>query len=240
MLEFDLFKNEEPRIVSHKKQTAFIAKKQLFGLELCEGAIFSGKYGIPKIRPYSGVIPKQFIPFHDIFLCKDYSCGVLCFEYDNILDRIWYRPDHYFQTLSSFQCVCEPDFSLKIRNPLCLQIFNCYRRHALAYSMQNTGIDVIPSPSWSDIQSAEFCFDGYSKGGAVIVSTVGTLRDERSRYYFEYGFKMMLSRLSPDIVLMYGDVDDRIMALMPSQLDVRYYENPNFSRMRHYGRQRCI
>lgn len=217
-----------------------VGKERNFGLELCKGALFSGKYGFPKLKPYMDEVPEQFIPFHNLFTSKDYSNGVWCFEYDNILERLWNNPNRYFYEMAKFKCVCEPDFSLKLGTPLGLQIGNCYRRHTIAYSMLDKGISMLPCPSWSDGRSLDFCFDGYSKGGAVAISTVGTLRDERSRFYFEYGFKKMLAILSPDVVLMYGDVDDRIRSLMPIQLDVRYFENPNFSRMRNYGRKGCI
>lgn len=231
---------DEPERLLPKGKKVPNDNRSNFGLELCKGAFFSGKYGIPLLKPYTGPIPEQFIPFHDLYRSREFKSGVLCFEYDYILDRIWNNPFKYYPTMSKYQCVCEPDFSLKIGNPPCLQIANCYRKHALAFSMQDNGIDVLPSPSWSDIPSLEYCFDGYPKGGAVIISTVGTLRDERSRFYFERGFNAMLSTISPDVVLIYGDVDDRIKSLMPYQLDVRYYENPNFSRMRYYGRQRSI
>lgn len=175
-------------------------KERNFGLELCKGALFSGKYGFPKLESYLDDIPERFIPLHDLFVSNNYSKGVWCFEYDNILDRLWNNPIKYYQVMAKYKCVCEPDFSLKLGTPLGLQIANCFRSHVLAYSMQEYGINLLPCPSWSDRRSLDFCFDGYSKGGAVAVSTVGTLRDERSRYYFEYGFKKMLSVLLPDVV----------------------------------------
>lgn len=217
-----------------------VLKNRNFGLELCKGALFSGKYGFPKLKPYMEDVPVGFIPLHDLLVSKDFLKGVWCFEYDDILERLWNNPLRYYAIMAKFKCVCEPDFSLKIGTPLGLQIANCFRRHVLAYSMQENGINMLPCPSWSDARSLDFCFDGYSKGGAIAVSTVGTLRDERSRYYFELGFKRMLSILSPDTLLLYGDVDDRIRSLMPIELDVRYFENPNFARMRNYGRKRCI
>ena len=41
--------------------------------------------------------------------------------------------------------------------------------------MQSQGLKVMPTMSWSSIESFDFCFDGHEKGGAVIVSTIGTL-----------------------------------------------------------------
>ena len=84
--------------------------------------------------------------------------------------------------------------------------------------------------------SHEFCFDGHSKGGVVLVSTIGTLKDERSRMYFRLGFMEMLKRISPDAVILYGDINNELLAWMPKQLDVHIYAHERHKRARNYGK----
>lgn len=128
------------------------------------------------------------------------------------------------------------DISMKISDPLAVIIANAFRSHSSAFYYQEHGCHILPTMKWASTQSYEVCFDGYEKGGAVIVSTIGIQKDERSRLYFKNGFKEMLKRISPDAVVLYGNAYDWIWELMPSQLDVHHYEHERFNRMRQHGR----
>lgn len=215
-------------------------KGSVFGLGYCSGAIRSGKYGIPKIKAYHDVIPENFVTYSEFSTSTDYSCGIVSFDDDKVIERVWKNPDRYISTFSKFQCVGEPDLSLKLKYPLALQIGNTFKNHALAFRMQDRGLKILPSMSWSSTESYEFCFDGHERGGAVIVSTIGTLSDERSSMYFKLGFQEMLKRISPDAVVLYGDINDRLMELMPKQLHIVNVEHNRFKRARNHGSKRCI
>ena len=212
----------------------------VFGIRYCTEAILSGKYGIPKIKAYHDTIPQKFITYSESSTSSDYSCGVSSFDEDLFLERIWKNADKYISTFSKFHCICEPDFSLKIGHPLAIQITNTYRNHALAFHMQSQGLKVMPTISWSSIESFDFCFDGHEKGGAVIVSTIGTLRDKRSAMFFRLGFEEMIKRISPDAVVIYGDTNESLLDWMPKQLHVRFVSHNRYQRARNHGRKRSI
>lgn len=207
-----------------------------FGLEYCATATFSGKYGIPLIKAYHGTIPEHYVSLNEASGNDCSNTCVTCFESDNELENLWYAPKNYVTALTRYCCFCEPDFSLKVKSPLSIQIANTYRNHAIAYYMQEHGVTILPSMGWSSTQSYEFCFDGHEKGGVVIVSTIGTLKDERSFMYFRLGFQEMLKRISPDSVILYGDCNIALKSIMPAQLDVHYYEHNRFKRMRSHGK----
>lgn len=211
-------------------------KEKIFGLQYCETAIRSGKYGIPLLESYKGEIPSTYTTFAEISSKTSLTDGITFFNEDYILERLWTKANRYVNKLSQFSCVTGPDFSLKIGEPLCVQIANVYRNHALAYYFQKQGVSVMPTVTWSDNESYDFCFDGYHKGGAVIVSTIGTLKDERSARYFKNGFFEMLRRISPDAVVIYGDHSEEMLAWMPKQLDIHYVQNERIKRVRQYGR----
>ncbi len=215
-------------------------KNKNFGIELCRDAMFSGKYGIPKIAAYHGPIPVRLTTFNEINSLGDLKCGVTFFNHDYLIERFWYSPDAYLSKLSHYHSVCEPDLSLRANTPLGIQIANTYRNNTLAYFMAKHGLKVIPSMSWGGPSSFEFCFDGHERGGVVIVSTVGVLQDERAIRYFIKGFDEMLKRISPDCVLFYGEVCKSIQQHLPTELDVRFYENLRFLNLRNHGRKRCV
>lgn len=234
MLQLDLFYN-------YKKLTDEINTEQSksefneYILGYADKTIRSGKYDIPLLKPYDGIIPENFITISEAKYSTDNATGVACFDDDKVLLRLLKNPDKYIQYLRNHPCTAEPDFSLKSKDPLSCQIMSIFSAHILASYMENHGIQIIPTMMWSDKRSYEFCFDGHSRGGIVMVSTIGTLRDERSRMYFKDGFLEMLKRISPEAVILYGDINDMIMSWMPKGLDIHHVNHNRFNRARRNG-----
>jgi hypothetical protein len=218
-----------------QEQWAFEKNKNL-GLELCPSAFFGGRYGIPLIKKYTQDWPQHFITFSEIKRIGNKDTGVATFDFDQVLNKLVSNPSLYVGRLSTYKCVCEPDLSIRLGDPLAIAIANTFRSHCTSYYLHQQGCEVIPTMKWSSPDSYEVCFSGYEKGGAVIVSTIGVTRDERSRMYFIRGFNEMLNRISPDSVGLYGDRHEWIDKLIPSQLDVRYFFHERFNRMRGYGK----
>ena len=68
------------------------------------------------------------------------------------------------------------------------------------------GIKVIPTISWSDKSSFEWCFDGEPVGGIVAVSSVGTQNNKTAKELFLNGYNEMMKRLEPETVIFYGTI----------------------------------
>lgn len=232
----DMFKDAQDKAKEQANKKWLAQKNKNFGLEFCSNATFSGKYGIPLIKPYIGSIPKLYTTFGNINRIGCSDCCVTGFDYDYVLERMWNHPERYVETLSHYMCVAEPDFSLKINNPLSVQIANTYRSHVLAFYMQEHCINVLPSMSWGAVPSYDFCFDGHSKGGAVIVSTIGIMKDDRMRMFFKCGFTEMLNRILPGAVILYGDINEEMLSWMPKQLDIHHFNHYRFNRARNHGK----
>ena len=66
---------------------------------------------------------------------------------------------------------------------------------------QSKGLTVIPTISWSDSRSFEFCFNGVGRGGTVAVGMIGC---KRSRIGFMRGYNEMLERLQPKKIIVFG------------------------------------
>lgn len=67
-------------------------------------------------------------------------------------------------------------------------------------------IKVIPTISWSDKSSFEWCFDGEPIGGTVAVSSVGTQNNKTAKELFINGYNEMMKRLEPETVIFYGTI----------------------------------
>lgn len=235
MIQFCIPDFQNLNLISPNAQKC-LGREPIFGFELCESAIFSGKYGIPLIPAYQSSIPESFITYNDVRQNSDRSCGVAGFESDLTLMRLIRNLPKRIPILSEFHCVSEPDFSIKIGLPSAIQVYSVFLSHAGSFYMIQRGLRVMPSAGWGDRTTYDFCFEGHCKGGVFLVSTIGTMKDERSRLYFKQGFQEFLKRLSPDAVVLYGDVNEELISWMPSQLDVHTVLHNRFNRARNYGK----
>jgi len=173
-----------------------------------------GPYEIPQMEPVhmdmpDGRLPVEMIGFNFAArYAQPENAGVHFFLGDYQFSRVWTSPEIYLQMLSRFRYVCTPDFSLYTDFPVAVQIYNHYRKHWIGAWWQRYGLNVIPSVSWSDERSLDWCFDGDPVGGTVIVSSVGTQMNARSRSLFLQGYNEMLVRLQPEAILFHGDIPD--------------------------------
>jgi hypothetical protein len=111
--------------------------------------------------------------------------------------------------MMGFKGALSPDFSIFNDYPKAVQIFNCYRSHWLAAYWQIHQVPVIPTVTWADEDSFEFCFEGYVKGSVVAVGTVGTAFSQPDeKYGFLLGYDEMLDRIKLTTVIGYGNKND--------------------------------
>lgn len=211
-------------------------KNKNLGMEFCSSAFFCGQYGIPLIKKYTEDWPQRFTVLSEMGSTGQKDIGIATFDYDYLLDNLVSNPSVYVERFLTYKCVCEPDLSIKVGDPLAIAIANSFRSHCTSYYLLQHDCKVIPTIKWSTPDTYDVCFSGYEKGGSVIISTIGAIRDERSRMYFVRGFREMLNRLSPDSIGLYGDHPKWIEDLVPSQLDVHYFCHERFNRMRGHGK----
>lgn len=180
--------------------------------ENLEKVIFEGvgQYDMPVIKP-AQIKEAEFIPFNYASRATDRRRKSIHFFIDDYqFVRLWQRIDAYVPMLSDFCQVFTPDFSTYTDYPLVMQLYNHYRKHWIGAYLQQNGIDVIPTISWSTPDSFDWCFDGEPVGGAVAVSSVGCLQDKESRALFLEGYNEMLRRLKPTQIIFYGKVPEDI------------------------------
>jgi hypothetical protein len=103
--------------------------------------------------------------------------------------------------LAQYAQVMAPNFSVYVNMPKVLQIFNTFRSRWLGAYWQESGLVVIPTITWGDRSSYEFCFDSVEHGSTVAVSTLGCADVE---WLYLKGFAKMCSRIEPERVVCHN------------------------------------
>lgn len=171
-----------------------------------------GKYDIPLLKLQIFDITGNITSFNE----RKSADGLHFFIDDYQFQRIWNNPQIYIDMLKKYKFVCSPDFSLYMDMPKALQIFNTYKKQWLGCYFQQHGINIIPTVSWSDETSFDFCFDGIPISSCVAVSSVGVWRNKESLTIFKQGYIEMIKRINPYKILFIGRVpeefqEDRII-----------------------------
>lgn len=162
-----------------------------------------GYFDIPMMQLDKFEISNNITSFNERKCVAD---GIHFFLDDYQFQRVWNRPDTYIEMFRKYKFVCSPDFSLYMDMPRTMQIWNHYKKQWLACYFQSKGINVVPTVSWSDEYSFEFCFDGIPTGSCVAVSSVGVWKDKSALERFKKGYCEMIRRLKPSKILFLGKV----------------------------------
>jgi len=174
-----------------------------YNLDLFDHTKVTGYFEIPYLEPVD-YIPKKLMGFNYAMSSKAVDVGIHFFLDDYQFERVWSRPQNYTEILKRFDCVLTLDFSLYTDMSVAQMIYNVYRSRLVGQYMQKQGLQVIPTVSWADRLSYQFCFDGLPKQATVAVSTVGVIKNKDSRKLWNEGFMELLERVEPKRVLLYG------------------------------------
>lgn len=180
--------------------------------ENCEKRIFdgAGKYDIPEIQGMYDIDEiSDFIGWNYALKEKHPEDKAVHFFVDDYqFNRLWTNPDAYMEKLRRFQYVFTPDFSPYADFPKAVQVFNHFRKHWIGAYLQENGVRVIPTVTWSYPPSYDFCFDGEPKNSVVAISSVGCMKSKRNKQMLIDGYNEMVKRLEPSCIIFYGMVPD--------------------------------
>lgn len=190
-----------------------------------------GQYDMPMLEGIDHV-PSKLMGFNYALSRPDKTAGVHFYLDDYQFERVWQRPYDYIARLSEFDCCLTPDFSLYTDMPVAMMVWNIYRSRLIGQICQDYGMTVIPTVSWADRRSFDFCFDGLPQNGTLSISTIGVKRSTLARKLWQTGVEEMLSRLTPRRLLVYGGRID----FDYGETQVHYYENEVTARLARYGR----
>ena len=175
-----------------------------YNMDLCKGLNFTkDKFQMPIIHK-EDFIPSSLVGFN-YGLSKKHIDGAFHFFLDDYqFQRVWKAPERYIEVLKRGEGALSPDFSLYTDMKTPLQIYNVYRSRLIGAFYQLHGIKIIPTISWSDVNSFEYCFLGVEKGSVVAISTIGVKKDKYKLLLWQNGVREMIKQIEPSAILIYG------------------------------------
>lgn len=179
-------------------------------------------------------IPSKLIGFNYAKTSKEKNVGIHFYLDDYQFERLWNNPEEYIDILKQYECILSPDFSLYMDMPMPMKIWNIYRSRLIGQYYQSQGIKVIPTLSWAEEETFEFCFEGIPKGSIVSISTIGVKKNKEALKIWRAGVDELIRRIEPSTILIYGGKLDYDYG----DIKVIYYENQVTERMIKNGRKR--
>ena len=219
----DLFKENE----RHRTNDAY-------NLDLIDFGNSTNDFWQMPIIQNDNFIPDDIIGFNYAKTSKDKNVGIHFYLDDYQFERIWNKPEDYIDILKQYECILSPDFSLYMDMPMPMKIWNIYRSRLIGQYYQSQGIKVIPTLSWAEEETFEFCFEGIPKGSIVSISTIGVKKNKEALKIWKAGVDELIKRIEPSTILVYGGKLDYDYG----DIKVIYYENQVTERMIKNGRKR--
>ena len=105
--------------------------------------------------------------------------------------------------------------------PMPMKIWNVFRSRQIGAYYQSKGLTVIPTVSWAEKETFDFCFQGIPKGSVVSISTIGVKRDKEALKIWRDGVAEMIKRIEPQAILVYGGK----IEFDYGNIDVIYFDN---------------
>lgn len=173
-------------------------------------------------------IPNNIIGFNYAKTSKEKKVGIHFYLDDYQFERVWNKPEDYVDILKQYECIFSPDFSLYMDMPIPMKIWNIYRGRLIGQYYQSKGIKVIPTLSWAEKETFDFCFEGIPKGSIVSISTIGVKKNKEALKIWKSGVDELIKRIKPSTILIYGGKLDYDYG----DIEVIYYDNKVTERMK--------
>ena len=213
--ELDIEDDDEP------KENERMRTNNAYNLGLIDyDSLTNDFWQMPIIRN-NNYIPKDLIGFNYAKTSKNKNAGVHFYIDDYQFERIWNYPEKYIDVLIEYDCILSPDFSLYMDMPMPMKIWNTYRSRQIGAYYQSKGITVIPTISWAEADTFNFCFKGIPKGSVVSISTIGVKRSKEALQIWRDGVTEMIRQIEPSAILIYGGKIDYDYG----DIETYYYDN---------------
>lgn len=177
--------------------------RDVFNAFLVTLAYYAGVFEFPVIQP-TYWIPNRLIAFSKAISCTDHDQWIHFFEEDYLFERLWRNPYRYLEILRRYNGVILPDFSIYRDMPFVMQLWNIFRSRAIGCWLQQNGIKIIVNIRYADRRTYRCCCDGISKRCVIALGTYGVMKCRENRYYFCEGLEVVVKRLQPSTIVVYG------------------------------------
>lgn len=170
-----------------------------------------GKWEIPIIeRQEIDLSHIDLISYSDTRLNDNFinrQKGVHFFIDDYRFESVYRDPERSLPRLSQYKFLLTPDYSTYADMNYWRQLESIAHSRWVGACWQDQGQIVIPTMSWSDPSSFDFCFDGPERHCIVAVGMIGC---KHSKQEFMLGYNEMLNRIDPEAVICFGKPFDEM------------------------------
>ena len=215
--KIDLFKENE----RHKTNDAY-------NLDLIDFENSTNDFWQMPVIQNDNFIPDDIIGFNYAKSSKEHNVGIHFYLDDYQFERIWNKPEDYIDILKQYECIFSPDFSLYLDMPMPMKIWNIYRSRQIGQYYQSQGIKVIPTISWAEKETFDFCFEGIPQESIISISTIGVKRNKEALKIWKDGVDELIKRIKPSTILIYGGKLDYDYG----DIKVVYYDNKVTERLK--------
>jgi hypothetical protein len=171
---------------------------------LPSNTVTEGEFEIPKVKPYTGLIPEVFIPYSASVCYNSQYKGIYCHIDDAGFSTSWTRPVDGLRKVQQFMVATAPDHTLWMDALRCENIEQIRKTRTTQLFWQNNGVDTIQTASWGDADSImTYAFDGLAEGSWTSIGhqRVGNKIEQR---LFRFGVKTLVERKHPLGLIVFG------------------------------------
>lgn len=174
-------------------------------INISAGLNLVGKYELPEVKAYTGEIPVDLTPYS----MKDTGNknGAVHFYIDDYRFTgmyMWGHISQFTEKVAPYRMVIAPDFSVYLDQSRALNIFQLYQNRVVAAYWQSVGLQVIPSVSWGNAESFEYCFEALPQNSVLSIGGLGNAHHASMLKLWEYGVNLTIERLHPTALIIYG------------------------------------
>lgn len=203
------------------KENERVKTNNKYNLDIVDIQNSSNNFWQMPIIENDNYIPSDLIGFNYAKTSENKETGIHFYIDDYQFERVWNKPEDYTEILKRYECILTPDFSLYLDMPMPMKIWNIYRSRQIGQYYQKQGIKVIPTISWAEKETFDFCFEGIPKGSIVSISTIGVKKSKEALKIWTEGVDAMIQAIEPSTILVYGGKLDYDYG----DIQVKYYEN---------------
>lgn len=214
--DFNLFDRKELYKMEHSPsgksyKTAQIPKQQrrkiiYDNMHLMEGMTFTTTHSYPQMLPYTGSTDFELVSYAERNKHSGANQALHCFLDDyRFRDSMWCNLEYTTYTISNYDYFFTPDFSLWRNLPTeFYNIQNTYRTRFVGLYWQLQGFNVIPTASWGNLNSFNYCFEGLPSHSIIAVCGQSNRKDIQAYNTWCYGLTRLEADKHPTLILVYG------------------------------------
>ena len=198
---------------------------------LVKGALFDGFADIPCMLKFKDiVVPKRLAPFTARKRTKNRETFFHCFIHDFQFSTLITNTKNHVAEFAGFGGVICPDPTITIGGPRTINQAQVYFSRAVGFYLQTHGVFAIPCVRWGDVSTYDYCFLGAPKNYIVAISTHGCImpckeNHNELRNAFINGLPVMLDRLTPKYVVVYGRMPKDILGPYMKRTQFVHFES---------------